>query len=103
MWPHLKPWTSWWMPALFNTKKVNEDLQPLVDQLITQNLAIEHLSFKLKMHIIFAHLIPWVEQLGGDGLGLYRERAGEREYLFKFWISTTSRISTTQNTSTTYT
>ena len=74
--------------ACFGTAKVTEDIETLVDNLLKIYLGLD-LSITLKMHVIFEHLSACVKDLGGRGLGLYSEQAGEsihREFQQNFWL-----------------
>ena len=73
--------------SCFGTHKVKGNVSELVEKLTRTYLGL-HISITLKMHVIFEHLVPCLLNLGGEGLGLYSEQAGEsihRQFLKHHW------------------
>ena len=74
--------------SCFSTDKVQGDVVELIDNLKIHYLALEGLSVTLKSHVLFDHLVPCLQKLDGNGLGLYSEPSGEsvhREFLQHYW------------------
>ena len=73
--------------ACFGMGKLKGDVSKLLENFIVQFMALES-SVTLKVHIIFEHLIPNLANLGGVGMGLTSEQAGEsihHEFNHNFW------------------
>ena len=73
--------------ACFGVGKVKCDITKLLENLVIHYMAIES-SVTLKAHIVFEHLIPGLANLGGEGMGLTSEQAGEsihHEFDHNYW------------------
>ena len=73
--------------SCFGVGKVKGDVAQLLENLIVHYMALDS-SVTLKVHVLFEHLIPGLANLGGHGMGLTSEQAGEsihHEFANNYW------------------
>ena len=73
--------------ACFGSYPVTGDIPTLLRCFSKAYLALD-ISVTLKVHVLTAHLIPCLMNLGGQGLGMYSTQAGEsvhKQFEKNFW------------------
>lgn len=85
--------------ACFGTEMIKDNVSMLLENFTRNYMALES-SITLKVHVLMSHLIPGLANLGGKGMGLTSEQAGEsihHEFERYFWSRRKIRLSTNPN------
>ena len=78
---------------------MKDNVSMLLENFTRNYMALES-SITLKVHVLMSHLIPGLANLGGKGMGLTSEQAGEsihHEFERYFWSRRKIRLSTNPN------
>lgn len=85
--------------ACFGTEMIKDNVSMLLENFTRNYMALES-SITLKVHVLMSHLIPGLANLGGKGMGLTSEQAGEsihHEFERYFWSRRKIKLSTNPN------